>query len=116
MGTAAPFGLLLRAATRNAAPDVMDQPGIESSEIEVSAIAGPARMRLVQTVPAGSKVIWTSPAGKMQDTRIVHELSVDQDAKKFLSIVQVPAGSKGRPATEIFHECEGQFVSQGKVE
>jgi hypothetical protein len=115
-GTTSLYSLLLRAAARSAAPQNDVQAGVSTKELEISAPASPIKARIIETLPPGTRVIWANDGGTVKNNTITYELTADTQQKKLLYLQQPPAGSPGKAVTEVFYECRGKLVSQGRVE
>ncbi len=98
------------------APERDEPGGVTSGEIIASSPSGPVKAKIVETLPADSKVLWTGTAETVKDNVISYELTADKDAQKFLYIYQPPQQGENKTGTEVFYECGGKFVSQGKME
>jgi hypothetical protein len=115
-GAVSLYSLLLRTAARSATPQTDAQTGVSSTEIAVSAPAGPIRARLVETLPQGSRVLWANSEGVVKGNTITYEVTADAQQQKLLYLYRSPDSSPGSPVTEVFYDCKGKFVSQGKLE
>jgi hypothetical protein len=115
-GTTSLYSLLLRAAVHNAAPENDELTGVSSIELLVSAPSGPVRTRVVETLPAGTRVIWTNAEGTVKNNTILYDLIADKEPQRLLYVYQPPAGSKTPIFSEVFFECNENLVSQGKIE
>ena len=116
--TSAPslYSLLLRTAVRSVAPETDEQATVSAQELSVSADAGPVKARIVVTVPVGAKIVWANAAGAIRNNAVTYELTADQAAQKLLFLYQLPAGGGKQPVVELFYECGGNFMGQGKIE
>jgi len=114
------YSLLLRAAVLAAEPENDEQTdvslGISSVELLVSAPSGPVRAHVVETLPPGTRVIWTNTEGTVKNNVILYDLNADNEPQKLLYVCQPPAGNKTPAVTEVFYECNEKLVSQGKIE
>lgn len=115
-GTTSQYSLLLRAAVRNAAPSNDEQIGVYPIELLVSAPEGPVRTRVVESLPPGTRVIWTNNEGTVKNNSILFDLIADKEPQKLLYLYQTPAVSKTPAFTEVFFECNEKLMSQGKIE
>ena len=115
-GTTSLYSLLLRAAVHNVAPVNDELTSVSSNGLLVSAPSGSVRAKVVETLPAGSRVIWTNAKGSVKNNTIRYELIADKEPQRLLYVYQPPAGSKTPAFSEVFFECNGNFVSQGKIE
>jgi len=114
-GTTSLYSLLLRSAIQSAAPEIEEPGNASTGEISVASSSGPVKAKIVETLPAGSRIIWTN-TGTVSNASITGELTADRDPQRILYLYQTQAGNKGRPSTDIFYECDGKYVSQGKLE
>jgi hypothetical protein len=115
-GSTSLYSLLLRTAVGSVAPKTDDQADISMQELTVSANTGPVRARIVVTVPEGARNVWANANGAVKNNVVTYELTADQDAQKLLFLYQAPAGGGKQPVVEVFYECGGNFLVQGKVE
>jgi len=115
-GTTSLYSLLLRAAVRRTLSESKESPAIFSLEFAVSAAAGAVKAQVVETLPAGSRVIWTNAEGTVAKNTIRYDLIADREPQRLLSIYQPPAGTSAPAVAEVFYECGGKLMSQGKVE
>lgn len=115
-GTTSLYSLLLRAAVHTAAPENDELTGVSSVELLVSAPSGPVRAHVVETLPAGTRVIWTNAEGTVKNNPLLYDLIADKEPQRLLYVYQPPAGSKTPAFSEVFFECNEHLVSQGKIE
>jgi len=115
-GTTSLYSLLLRAAVHDAAPENDELTGASSSELLVSAPSGSVRARVVETLPAGTRVLWTNAEGTVKNNTILYDLIADKEPQKLLFVYRSPAGSKNQSFSEVFFECNENLVSQGTIE
>lgn len=115
-GTTSLYSLLLRAAVLGATPRNDDQTGVSSIELLVSAPSGPVRARVVETLPQGTRVIWTNAEGTVMNNTIIYDLIADKEPQRLLYACQPPAGNNTPSVTEAFYECNEKLASQGKIE
>lgn len=114
-GTTSLYSLLLRSTVNAAAPKEGEPGGTAAGELSVSSPSGSARARLVETLPAGSRVIWTN-GGVASGSKITYEFTSDPEPRILMYLFQPGNGKMESPSAEAFFECNGKFVSQGKVE
>jgi hypothetical protein len=115
-GTTSLYSLLLRAAVHDAAPENDELTGVSSFELLVSAPSGSVRARVVETLPAGTRVIWTNAEGTVKNNTILYDLIADKEPQRLLYVYRPPAGSKSPSFSEVFFECNENLVSQGTIE
>jgi hypothetical protein len=109
------YSLLLRSTVLHALP-VNDSGDTIPRETALSSSSGPVRARIVETLPPGAKLLWKNPASRFENNALVLETTVDQEHQS-LQYLFAPNGSgKNQPTTEVFYECNGKFMSQGKME
>ncbi len=114
-GTIPLYSLLLRNTALQALP-AKNADSTTSREIALSSSTGPLRAKIVETLPSGAKPIWQNRKGRFENNALTLELTVDQE-QQYLQYLFAPSGpGKDRPTTEVFYECNGKFVSQGKME
>lgn len=110
------YSMLLRTAVRIATPENDEQSGVSTIQLVVSTSSDPINVRIIETLPAGTKVIWMNGEGSATNNTIRYDLAVDKEPQTLLYIYQVPAGNKTPASTEVFLECNEKLVSQGKIE
>lgn len=110
------YSAFICSAIPSVTPEHDGPGGVASGEISASSPSGPVKAKIVETLPVGSKVLWTNPRGIVKDNAITYELTADRDVQKFLYIYQPPEQGEKRTGTEVFYECGGKFVSQGKIQ
>lgn len=115
-GSTSLYSLLLRTAVLNVSPGNDEQTGISSMELLVSAPSGPVKARIVETLPQGTRVFWASAEGTIKNNTILFDLTADDEPQKLQYWYKPPAGNKTPAFTEIFYECNGKLVRQGKIE
>jgi hypothetical protein len=116
-GTTELYSLLLRSSVLTAAPENEAPGSIASMQLLVSAYsAGEEKARIIETLPPGAKLVWTSIPCTVKDGALVFELTVEREAKKVLYLFQPAETGGAKTSTEVFTECGGKFVSQGKIE
>jgi hypothetical protein len=115
-GTNSLYSLLLRAAVHKAAPENDELTSVSSNGLLVSAPSGSVRTQVVETLPAGSRVIWSNAEGTVKNNTIRYDLIADKEPQRLLYVFHPPAGSKTPAFSEVFFECNGNLVSQGKTE
>jgi hypothetical protein len=114
-GTIPLYSLLLRNTVLQALP-VKKADNTTSRELALSSSTGPLRAKIVETLPSGAKLVWQNRKGRFENNALTLELTVDQE-QQYLQYLFAPNSSgKDRPTTEVFYECNGKFVSQGKLE
>jgi len=114
-GTIPLYGLLLRNIVLHALPK-NDPNDKTSRETVLSSSTGPVRAKIVETLPPGAKLLWQNQKGRFENNALTLELTVDQE-QQALQYLFAPNGSgKNQTTTEVFYECNGKFVSQGKME
>jgi hypothetical protein len=115
-GTTSPFSLLLRSAILAVVPVQEDAGAVASVQLLVSSPAGPVKTQIVETLPPGSKVLWTSVAGSFRNGALAFDLTAGPEPQKIICLFQPPNPASVKTSTEVFSECDGKPVSQGKVE
>lgn len=116
VGTSSLYSILVRVAIASATPKTEEHSEIASTALMVSSLAGPTFTRVVETLPPGTQVLWTSSSGSVKNNVITYELVADKYPQKLLYLSRPPAG-KARPVVrEIFYECDEAYVSQGTME
>jgi hypothetical protein len=114
-GTAALYSLVLRKAGLFAAAD-RDAEGLRSGAISVAAPGGAVASRVFETVPAGSKVLWSNLESTVSGSTITWQLTADREPRKLLYLYQPNATEQSGRSAEVFYECGGKYVSQGRME
>jgi hypothetical protein len=97
-------------------PENDELDGVSSIELLVSSPSGPVRAHVVEALPPGTRVIWMKAGGTVKNNAILYDLTADKDPQKLPYLYQLPSGSKAPAFTEVFYECNGKLVSQGKIE
>jgi hypothetical protein len=116
-GTPDPYSLLLRSSVLTAAPEREATGSIASMQLLVSSTIGrQEKTRITETLPQGAKALWTSIPPATKDGTLTFELIAEREAKKVLYLFQSAEPGGTKTSTEVFMECGGAFVSQGKVE
>jgi hypothetical protein len=115
-GTTALYSLALRTTALSTAPEEDGAGGPVAGGISLSARAGEVRTRIRETLPAGSTVLWTNAGGKAGTDSILYEVTAGPEPAKLLYLYQPPKTGGNPPAAEVSYDCNGIFVSQGKVE
>jgi hypothetical protein len=67
LGSTSLYSLLLRSAVLGAVPVTDKQTGVSSVELLVSAPSGTVRAHVVETLPPGTRVIWTTAEGTVKN-------------------------------------------------
>jgi hypothetical protein len=117
MGTTDLYSLLLRSTVLTAAPEREEPGGIASEQLLVSSLSGTTeRTRVVGTLPQGAQVLWTNVPAVQKGGTVSFELTAGDEPRKVLYLFRPAASAWTTVPTELFTECEGRFVSQGKVE
>ena len=114
-GTIPLYGLLLRNIALHALPR-NDPGGTASHEVALSSSTGPVRARIVETLPQGAKLLWQNQTAQFENNALTLELNVDQEQQSLQYLIAPGGSGKDQPTTEVFYECKGTFVSQGKME
>jgi hypothetical protein len=114
-GATSLYSLLLRTAVLTAAPEADEQSGISSIELLVSAPSGSVRAHLVERLPRGTKIIWTTTEGTVKNNSIIFDLIANNEPQRLTYQCQFPAGNKTPAVTEVFFECNEKLMSQGKI-
>lgn len=116
-GTTDLYSLVLRSSVLTVAPEPEAPGSIASMQLLVSATSGgQERTRITETLPPGAKVLWTSIPPSAKDGTLTFELTAEDEPKKVLYLFQPAEPGGTKTSSEVFMECGGKFVSQGKVE
>ena len=115
-GTTSPFGLLLRSAILAVVPGQETAGAVASVQLLVSSPSGPVRTQIVETLPRGSKVVWTSITGPFKNDTLTFDLTAGPEPQKIIYLFQPARPAAAATSSEVFSECKGRLVSQGKVE
>jgi hypothetical protein len=106
------YGLLVPAAIAGPAPG-----SIASMRLLVSATsAGQQKTRIVETLPPGARTFWTSIPASAKDGTLTFDLTAGREEKQILYLFQPSEAGGTKTSSEVFIECGGKFVSQGKAE
>ncbi len=113
-GVSTLYSLLLRSVVDAAAPG-RDDSGIVSMRLTYAAATGRVRARIAEQLPPGADMLWTSRTGKKESGTLTFDLTADQEPGSILYLYR--AGQDAAPASgEVFYDCRGSYVSQGKIE
>ncbi len=115
-GTTSPFSLLLRSAVLAVVPGQEGADNVASVQLLVSSPTGPVKTQIVETLPRGAKVLWTSIAGSFKNGALTFELIAGPEPQRIIYLFQPANPAAVKTAAEVFSECDGKFVSQGKAE
>lgn len=115
-GTTSPFSLLFRSAVLAVVPGQEDAGSVVSGQLLISSPAGPVKTQIVETLPRGAKVLWTSTAGSFTNDALTFELTAGPEQQRIIYLFQPADPAMVKTTTEVFSECDGKFVSQGKME
>ncbi len=115
-GTTTLYSLLVRSAVFAAAPEREEPGSLAPVQFLVSSPSGPVKTRIVETLPPGSQVVWTSIPHTVKEGTLTFEIMADNEPQKVLYLFQPAVTGAGKVSTEVLTECDGKFVSQGKVE
>ncbi|MEK6744146.1 MAG: CARDB domain-containing protein [Nitrospirota bacterium] len=115
-GTTSPFSLLLRSAVLAVAPAQEAAGSVASVQLLVSSPSGPVRAQIIETLPRGAKVLWTNIAGASSNGALTFELTAGPEPQRIVCLFQPADPAAVKTASEVFSECDGKLVSQGKVE
>lgn len=108
--------VLLRSAVTVAAPESEEAGNAAGGEFVVSSETGPVKARIVETLPPGAKLIWSSPEASAKNGVMTYEITADSAPQSILTLFEPADQGQRNTTTEVFFECDGTFVSQGKVE
>jgi len=114
-GTIPLYGLLLKNIVLHALPR-NDADDKSSREIALSSSTGPVRAKIVETLPTGATLLWQNQKGRFENNILTLELTVDQEQQSLQYLFAPKDSGKNRTTTEVFYECNGKFMSQGKLE
>jgi hypothetical protein len=110
------YSIVLRSVVHAAAPVREEPGGISARGFVLSSPAGPVKAKIAVSLPRQSLLIWTNREGVDQENTITYEMTLDAEPQTLLYLYQPPKGGQDGPVTEVFYECEGRYVSQGKIE
>jgi hypothetical protein len=116
LGSTSLYSLLLRSAVLKTALETDERTGLSSIELLVSAQSGPVKARVMETLPPGTRILWTTAEGSVKNNTILFDLTADSEPQIVRYLCQPPAGNKTPAFTEVFYECQDKLVSQGKIE
>jgi hypothetical protein len=114
-GTTSLYSLLLRESVRITAPENEEPTGVSSIELLVSTPSGTFKAHLVETLPSGSKVLWTNGMGNVKSNSIVYDLIAGTEPKRLVFLFRPPIGNKTLASTGVYYHCKGKLVTQGKI-
>ncbi len=110
------YTLLFRSAVLGAGSRNEDASDIGTEELAAASSGGPVKTRIVVTLPLGSTIIWTAGGGAVNGSVITFDLIADRIAQKLAYIYQPRLRGSDHIITEVFYECSGNMVRQGKLE
>ncbi len=110
------YSLFLRSAVLAAEPRREGGTGVASSQLLVSSPTGPVSARIAEILPPGAKVLWTSIPAESKNGMITFELTADREPVRIMTLYEPVGRGEAKTTIEVFSECEGRFVSQGKTE
>lgn len=115
-GTSLPYSLLLRAAVLTTAPAAEEGGLTTAAQFTLSAPSGPARARLSAELPAGTKLLWSNLPAAVRNSTVTFEFTAEPAGRRIVALFRSEKPGLPAPAFEAAYECDGMFVSQGKVE
>jgi hypothetical protein len=115
-GTTSPYSVLLRSAVLAVVPAQEVAGSVASAQLLVSSPTGPVKAKIIETLPPGAKVLWTSIKGSFRNGALTFELTAKPEPQTIVRLFQPANPGAAATAFEVFSECDGRFVSQGKVE
>lgn len=114
-GTSALYSLVLKKAGILLTPEE-DDGAVLSGALSLSSPGGPVSARVAEALPAGATALWSNLESKASGTTVTYRVQADRDPKRLLYVYQAPAGERRTGSAEVFFECDGRYISQGKVE
>ncbi len=115
-GANALYSFVLKRSVLFTAPDNDESGGPAGGELMISSPAGAVAARVIETFPQGDRVLWANAGGTIKDNTVTYTVTADREPLKLLNLRLPSLPAEGRPGAEVFFECGGNFVSQGKVE
>lgn len=115
-GTSTVYSLLLRSLVLSLSPAQEEGGTISTVRLMVSSPAGPAKTRIIQPLPPGVKVLWANQKRRDEQNTATFDLTAEETPQTVLYLLQSDGPESRRVAAEIQFECDGKFVSQGKIE
>ena len=115
-GTTSPFSLLLRSAILAVVPMQEDAVNVASAQLMVSSPTGPVKAKIIETLPRGAKVLWTSIPGSFRNGALTFELTAEPEPQRIVWLFLPANQAAATTDSEVFSECNGKLVNQGKVE
>jgi len=114
-GTGDIYAVLLRNAAIAVTPERDEPGGFTAGGVSLSSLSGPVKARISVTLPGQSHFVWTNRQAVVREGTSTFELSAGEEPQKVLYL-HTPAPGAAKPVTEVFYECNGKYVSQGRVE
>jgi hypothetical protein len=114
-GTMSLFSLVVRKAGLFAAPEE-NAGGLLSGGLSVAAEGGAVGSRVFETLPAGSKILWSNLESTVSGSTITWQVTADKEPRRLLYLYQPAPGEKRGPSAEVFHECGSTYLTQGRLE
>ena len=115
-GTTTLYSLLLRSAVLAVVPEHEERGTIFPVQLTVSSPTGPVKARILETLPPGAKVVWTSVKSTIRQNTLTFEMTADTEPQKVLYLIERGDAAGAGTATEVISECDGRFVSQGQMQ
>ncbi|MHB8846139.1 MAG: CARDB domain-containing protein [Nitrospirota bacterium] len=115
-GTTNLYSLLVRSAAAAATPEQEGSDDLASLQLSVSSPSGPVKTEVRLALPPGAQILWTSDPHTLKNGSLTFALTAESEARSILSLFRGVDPAKAKIAAEVFTECGGKMVSQGKVE
>jgi hypothetical protein len=110
------YSLLVRSAVAAARSEQESSADLASLQMLISSPSGPVMTQVLLTTPPEATVVWTSMPHTVKSGSIIFELTADSEPQRVLTLFRGIDPAKTTITAEVFAECGGKMVSQGKVE
>ena len=109
------YAVLLRAAVQAVTPAQSEEGNVAAGEVLLTFPADPVRARVIVTLPEGAELLWTSVPGNIRRNAATFDITAAAAPRTVLYLYRLRDANR-KTATEVLYECDGKWVSQGKVE
>jgi len=114
-GVSGMYAVLLRAAVQAVTPAQIDEGSVGAGQVLLSFPADPVKARVIVTLPEGAEFLWTSVPGSLLKNVGTFTIAAAPAPRAVLYLYRLRDADR-KTAAELLYDCEGQWVSQGKIE
>jgi len=115
-GTSGPYSLLLKSMILSAAPEQEEGASVSMGQITFTSPTGPVKTRIFVPLSEGAQLRWSSHKNSVKNGTAMFELTADETSQRITYLVQTAKPEVGKRPIDVQYECEGAFLSQGKME